>query len=432
MGEGFIKGRMCADGRHALLSFMQEWLEENTRKEKLRAYLLVVGVNKLAMFNEAFGRGFTDDFLEKIGEDISSIVGHMGSVSRIDGNAFGVFLFQEFQGDMGTMANYIIDYFHGAPIQTDKGRMAVPLSIGGVSVEKGMVLDPAEWLDHAEIAMRAAKDKRYSCFVSYNEVQNQARDYKSVLEKGDLFLQALKQNRLKLAYQPVMRSEGDNVTFYECLIRMIDADGEVYQAGSFINDVEMLGLSHLADQYAMRTAIQELVQYPDLGLSVNVSHMTLHSREWLGNLTAVLKTRPDVARRLVVELTESAVMGDPENTLRVIKALQDLGCQIALDDFGAGYTAFSQIRDLNIDFIKIDKSYTRTIKEEKSQLFIDTLRNLADGLGVSTIGEGAETYDEVKLLSDGGIRHIQGYAFGAPKIERVWLMAEDPRRKIIL
>lgn len=434
LGEKFEKGQMSDDGRLAFLRMVEEWkaLDADQKTQK-NAHLLVVGVNKLAMFNEAFGRNFTNDFLEHVGEDIASIVGHMGNVARIDGNVFGVFVYQEYHDDIGALAKYILDYFHDAPIRTEYGRMAVPLSIGGLSLTgEEDSLKPHELLDQAEMAMRAAKEKRYSCFVSYHEVSHQAKDYRGVLEKGDLFLQALKQNRLKLAYQPIMPSTSENTTFYECLIRMLGTEGNVFQAGSFIGDVEALGLSHLADQYAMRTALQELIQYPELGLSVNVSHMSLHSREWLGSLTAVLRTRPDVAQRLVIELTESAAMGDPENTVRVVKALQDLGCRVALDDFGAGYTAFSQIRDLNVDFIKIDKSYIRNIHDEKNQLFIDTLRSLAEGLGAATIGEGAENLTEVKILSDGGISYIQGYAFGKPKIERVWLLDGDPRRKIIV
>ena len=138
-----------------------------------------------------------------------------------------------------------------------------------------------------------------------------------------------------------------------------------------------MGLSRLVDHHALRMAIQELTMFPDLRLSVNVSNLSLNTHDWLRNLVSALRDRPSVAQRLIVEVTESAVINDPTTLKRIVSTLKDLGCRVALDDFGAGYTAFSQLKDLKVDIVKIDKSFIRNINEEHNHLFVRTLKSLA-------------------------------------------------------
>ncbi|MCB9989293.1 MAG: EAL domain-containing protein [Rhodospirillales bacterium] len=414
--------------RQSMLRTIERWYDESQGNT---GFVLVAGINRMYMFNEALGASVADELIVQTGVALKDVVGHMGDVVRIDGNTFCMLFSDDTQNDIETVSRYILNYFYEAPVKTKRGDISVNLSIGGIVLDRQQSMSPAAVLTKAESAMRAAKEQRFSCFVSYENMANRTDAYRDVLSQGEKFVRALKENRVRLAYQPIVKAGKENVVFNECLIRMVDERGKVLAAAEFLPAIELLGLSHLADQFALQTALQELVQYPDLGLSINVSHMSLHNPEWLSTLERVLKNRPGVAERLVVELTESAMMGDHEKTVEIVRKLHNIGCRVALDDFGSGYTTFAQIKDLSVDFLKIDKSYIRNIQDDKNRLFVRTLQALADGLGVETIGEGAETIGDVKILSDDGISNIQGYAFGLPLVERIWLPEGHEKRNLL-
>lgn len=424
-------GGMTHNGRAALQQKIEQWIEESREAFSATGYLLVVDLDRLSLINDAYGARFADELIEKTGQRLRMLVDGSGYVARIDGDVFGLFFGNAPANEMAAVSKHILKNFFDVPLQTSKGPMAVSVSIGGAALSVRDREDPASLLTKAEMAMRAAKDRGRSCFVSYNEAAQQASENRQLLEHADTFLRALKDDRVKLAFQPIVDSRTNKISFHECLMRMIGEDGKLHSAGQFIPAVEKMGLSRLVDQYALRMAIQELSLFPDLQLSVNVSTLTLVDQDWLRGLVAMLRDRPSMARRLVVEVTESCVIHDMEKALRVVRTIQDLGARVALDDFGAGYTAFAQIKQLDVDLVKIDKQFIRNINQSENHLFVKTLQSLADGVEIETVGEGVETLSDAKQLIRDGINHIQGYAFGFPSVERVWLPKDHVYRKIV-
>lgn len=415
-------------GRAALQQKITEWYDTYEQEQRSYGYVLSVGIDRMALFNDVMGVRYADEILEQTGSRLRQIVGESGTVMRIDGDVYGIFFRQAPHNEMAAVAKYVLNNFYNIPVQTSMGPIGVGISIGGVMLE--MAKDSQSVIAMAEMAMHVAKDKGRSCFVSYDEASHRAEDNRTLLKSADTFLKAMKGDRLRFAFQPIMGSKNNDVSFHECLIRMIDEQGKLVSAGAFIPAIEELGLSRLVDQYALRMAIQELSMFPDLQLSVNVSNLSLNNQDWLRSLVAALRDRPSVAKRLIVEITESAVIADVENIKRIVRTLQDLGCRVALDDFGAGYTAFSQLKDLKVDLVKIDKSFIRNIGEEHNHLFVQTLKSLAQGVDIKTVGEGAETLAEAQLLASDGIDYIQGYVFGFPRVERLWLPKDHVHRNI--
>ena len=417
-------------GRLMLCQKINEWVEsdQDTTRPTF-GYLLVVGIDRLSMFNEAFGSSFTDELITMTGKRLRHMVSDAGSVARIDGDVFAVFFHNAPHAEMAAVAHHIIHSFNESPLQTARGPVGIGVSVGGVIIHR-QCKDPADMLTKAEMAMQSAKERGRGRFISYNEAAGEAASTRLLLSSGDAFLRALKNDRVRLAYQPVINSRTQGVSFHESLIRFFDDDGKIHSAASFIPAIEKMGLSRLLDRHAMRMAVEELSIYSDLELSVNVSNLTLTDPDWLRGLVGALRDREGIASRLIIEITESAVMHDVRQTIRLVKTLRDLGCRVALDDFGSGYTAFSQIKDLDINLVKIDKSFIRGIGEKENHLFVRTLHTLANGVDVETVGEGAETMADAKLLTDDGIHHIQGYVFGFPTVERVWLPKGHADRKI--
>ncbi len=429
MPETIHDSGTCHHGRLSIRYKVDEWMTMGLGQSAV-GYLLVVGMDRLSLMNEAFGARYADELIEKTGLRLRQITGDTGYVSRIDGDVFGILFPQAPHNEMAAVAQFMLNNFYDTPIQTSKGPIGISISVGGIALDCQSARDSATLITRAEMAMQAAKEKGRSCFVSYQEAVSQAVSNRMLLESGDEFLRALKDNRVRLAFQPILNSKSHDVTFHECLIRMIDENGKILQAGQFVPAVEKLGLSRLVDQYSIRMAVQELSLFSNLELSVNVSNMTLTNQDWLRSLVSALRDRPSLARRLIIEITESAAITDIDRTVRVVRTLKDLGCRVALDDFGTGYTAFSQIRDMDIDMVKIDKSFIRNIGEDQNHLFIKALQLLADGVNVETVGEGAETMADAQRLAGDGIDHIQGYVFGFPAIERIWLPKNHVFRQI--
>ena len=135
----------------------------------------------------------------------------------------------------------------------------------------------------------------------------------------------------------------------------------------------------------------------------------------------MLRGRPDVAERLVIEITETAGLEDIDACCRFVSTLRDLGCEVALDDFGAGYTSFRHLKQLAVTKVKIDGSFIRKIGENPDNLvFIRTLIDLARTFGLETVAECVEDMDEAALLLNEGVDYMQGYAFGKPELDKPW------------
>lgn len=424
------EGGQAQNGRRAIYRAVEIWAEEAEESRRGMGYMLAAGIDRVSMMNEAFGALYGDDLIAKTEARLGEITDGSATVARINGDVFGIFFAHGPHDEMSAVAQHILDSFYRMPLDTAHGHMNVGLSIGGTVMTPRDSRDVPSSVTRAEMALHSAKDQGRGCFVSYNDASDQVAKSRAMLEAGNDFLNALKEGRVRLAFQPVMNFRTQQVRFHECLIRMIDEEGKIRPAGEFVPAVEHMGLSRLVDQFAMSKAIEELNQFPDLSLSVNVSYLTLVSPDWLRGVVASLRDSPGIARRLIIEITEGMVMRDIEKAGRVVKTLRQIGCRVALDDFGSGFTTFSQMQGIELDIVKIDKSFIRNMRDPKNQLFIRTLRTLAGGVSVETVGEGVETMEDARLLAEEGVDNVQGYALGFPCVDRIWLPRGHAFREI--
>src|SRR5207302_8287158 len=186
--------------------------------------------------------------------------------------------------------------------------------------------------------------------------------------------------------------------------------------------VEHFGLIGLIDRFVLERAVQELGTHPQVRLGFNVSGLTACDRPWLRALSSRLRNRPDLARRMIVEITETAALSDIEETARFVDTLRDAGCRVALDDFGAGHTSLRHLQSLAVDTVKIDGSFVRNLADSpENRVFLRHLLGLTKGFGLSTIAEWAANAGHAAMLRAEGIDYRQGYHIGAPTIERQWL-----------
>jgi EAL domain-containing protein (putative c-di-GMP-specific phosphodiesterase class I) len=230
---------------------------------------------------------------------------------------------------------------------------------------------------------------------------------------------ALRRDRLLLAFQPVVCATTGGVDYFECLLRLLDERGEIIPAARFITTLEELGLIGMVDRHVLEMTLAELAANPEVRLGLNVSGLTVCDPLWLRSLTSVLRRRADLAPRLVVEITETAALGDIAESARFVDTLREAGCRVALDDFGAGHTSLRHLRSLPVQIVKIDGSLIRQVTSRpRNRVLLHHLLGLADSYGLTTVAECVESAEEAELLRTEGVARLQGHFIGRPTIER--------------
>jgi EAL domain-containing protein (putative c-di-GMP-specific phosphodiesterase class I) len=194
-------------------------------------------------------------------------------------------------------------------------------------------------------------------------------------------------------------------------------------AGEFVPVIEQLGFIRLIDRYVLDKVVAELDRHPQVRLGLNISGLTAADRPWLRALISQVRNRPDIASRVIVEITETAALYDIEESARFVSALRHAGCHVALDDFGAGHTSLRHLQSLAVDTVKIDGSFIYNLAGSlDAQVFLRHLLGLARGFGFQTVAECVTTAEDAAILRQEGVGFLQGYYFGRPALERPWLL----------
>jgi EAL domain-containing protein (putative c-di-GMP-specific phosphodiesterase class I) len=233
---------------------------------------------------------------------------------------------------------------------------------------------------------------------------------------------ALREDRLLFAFQPVVCAATGKVDYFECLLRMRDLEGSIVAGGEFITPIEQLGLIGFIDGYVLEQTVRELTNHPEIRLGINVSSLTACDGWWLDSLILLVRGRHDLARRLIVEITETAALHDIEESAHFVDTLHHAGCRVALDDFGAGHTSLRHLEILAVDTVKIDGSFVRNLADsQEKRILLHDLLGLVTSFGFTTVAEGVENAEDAALVRAEGIGYLQGYYLGPPTIERTWL-----------
>lgn len=234
--------------------------------------------------------------------------------------------------------------------------------------------------------------------------------------------EALNRRAVFLAYQPIMQSQHtDRPAFWEALIRLQDVSGRVIPTRDFIAEIENNELGRIIDCLALEMGLQALAGEPSLRLSVNMSARSIGYPRWNEVLNRGLAMDPTVGERLILEITEHSAMLMPDLVRVFMDRAQLSGISFAMDDFGAGYTAFRYLRDFNFDILKIDGQFIRGVaKSPDNQVLVRALCDIARQFDMFTVAEFVETGEDAEWLIDAGVDCLQGFYFSAPTTRPWW------------
>lgn len=368
-------------------------------------------------------RSVADSLLIEVARRLDRCLRVSDVIGRLGEDRFGIMLAYCPAGQIAAAARRIAGAVAAAPIETTEGRVAATVSIGAVACRK-RDLAAEDVILRAETALDEARRQGCGGCVRFRPNRQQREEHRRSVAAHTFVREALQQDRLLFAFQPVVCAATGRIDYFECLLRLRGPDGQITTGGDLVKSSERLGLVGLIDHFALDQAVSELRAHPEVRLGLNVSGLTVGDRRWLRALTAVLRDRPDWARRLVIEITETATLDDLEESARFVNALRHAGCSVALDDFGAGHTSLQHLQGLAIDTVKIDGSLVRNLSAKPdNQVFIRHLLGLAKGFGFATLAECVETAEDAAILRSEGVGFLQGYHIGRPTTERCWLAA---------
>jgi diguanylate cyclase (GGDEF)-like protein len=405
--------------RHSFTETLSATLEAAV-KFRTSLGLLVVSVDDLARVNEAYGFAVGDELVATCAKRLRTKMRGNDSFGRLSGNKFGIILRECTTDDLAIAAERFLASIRNTVIRTATGPVAVTASIGGIMAPRH-AQTVQDVLSRALEALHAGKLKRRGAIEVFRPNTDRDMRRRQNIRASDEIVAALNDRRILTAFEPVVEASSRRPVFHECLMRIRSPDGGLVGAADIMPIAERLGLVRLIDHRVLELAIAEMTAVPDLHLSLNVSPETINDGSWWSALAASLATVPGIAPRLIIEITESAAILDIDEAHGFVVRLKDLGCRIAMDDFGAGYTSFRNIRKLGVDIIKIDGSFvTRLATSPDDQAFVRSLIELARRLGLTTVAEWVRDEAAATMLVEWGCDYLQGELIGAASMEPPW------------
>ena len=378
---------------------------------------LVAGIDALSAVNADYGFDVADEVIAGVGERLQQVAGAEATIGRVAGSKFGIVIPVCDDDAIRSISKEFVDSVYVSVIETSSSPIAATISIGAVSFPDGAG-NSLQAMARAEQALDASKHSGRSTVGVFDSTQETEFNRLRNAQIGDEIVAALNDRRICLAYQPIVCAETLKVREYECLIRLVEENGDIRAAGEFIPHAERLGLVRMLDRRALELAVETLQERPDLRFAINVSGVTATEAVGLEGYLKHIEANKNVADRMTVELTETSNLRNLEESVRFLSRLRDLGCRIAIDDFGAGYTSFRNLQALVVDSVKIDGTFIRgVIQNQDNQVFVRTLLELAQNFGLETVAEWVGDSDEADLLRRYGVNFLQGFYIGAPRLD---------------
>ncbi len=394
---------------------------EEAKRSRTSCGFLLVAIDHLANLNEAYGYDGAEEVIAQVAKRIRARARAKDYLGRFSGNKFGIILTNCTADELAVAADRLLAGVRDETIATAAGPVAVTVTIGGVTAPRHARTVP-EILSRAQEALHSARQKRHGSFAAYRpNIERDALRRDNVRATDDI-VAALNERRIALAFEPVVEAKTRKVAFYECLIRVRRPDGRLAHANEIVPVAERVGLMRMLDYRVLELVVKELAAAPALTASVNVSPASTVDPDWWAGLGAMLRANSSAAGRLIIEITETAAIHDIDDARGFVTRVKDLGCRIAIDDFGAGNTSFRNLRKLGVDIVKIDGAFVQNIgKSGDDRAFVHTLIDLSHRLGLKTVAEWVQDEQAAKLVSDWGCDCLQGALIGLAGDTRPWV-----------
>ena len=399
---------------------LERVVERVRRAGESNCALFYVDLDNFKFVNDTLGHAAGDQLLIQIAGILGKRARKSDLVARFGGDEFTVLVYETSPEKAALIADSFRQQISSLVFRYEGQHVDIGCSIG-MAMLGAQTRDASEALSRADIACHLAKRggrNRVHVFTEADagNVETMSLDMgwsrriKDAIEKG----------KFLLACQPIVHTASRKITSYEVLVRMRDDNDELIMPAGFLPSAERFGLSLDIDRWVIVNAMHILVQHrktqPDICYSINLSPQAMSS-PGIGDVIkeALDATQLDPAA-LVFEVTENAAISDMSAAVQLLTTLRSYGCRTALDDFGAGMSSFAYLKELPVDYVKIDGRFVKNLAANPvDQAMVRAMNDIAHALGKQTVAEFVENEASLKLLAEFGVDYAQGYHLGRPE-----------------
>lgn len=420
--------------RMLFLDRLQRCLESARRNENHDFAVLFIDLDNFKLVNDSLGHDVGDRLLITIADRLeASVRGYESVIGRLGGDEFAVLLERiEHADDADFVAKRILARI-SEPCLIE-GQEIFPCGSIGISFGTSTACTAEEVIREADTAMYQAKAQGKARISHFHPSMHHEVTQRLQLQ-NQLRRAVLSDEQLLLHYQPVVQLGTGRIIGFEALIRWQHPSLELVPPDKFIPIAEETGLVVPIGRWAIEQSCRQLSQwneeFPDFQpfISVNVSSRQLVEPQLVETVDDVLKATGIMAAHLKLEVTESAIMDNPDDSSFVLSCLRDLGVKTGIDDFGTGYSSLACLHRLPLDLLKVDRSFVaKMLNSSENEAIVRTIIRLAESLGLDVIAEGIETEEQARWLREMGCCLGQGFYYSKPlkAAEVVSLMTESP------
>ena len=412
----YFDGLTKLPNRHQFCQELATALQQNAKSGNGLA-LLLMDLDHFKEVNDTLGHDIGDILLCEASERMLKTLPENAMLARLGGDEFTVIIADtDNAADIKQITQDIIDTI-AQPFDLQGNAVQVSASIGIASASR-TTTSPGELLKCADLAMYEVKRRGRGGSVHYGESIQQEITYRSMLA-NDL-RDAVQTNGLQLHYQPIMESDTVRVNKAEALLRWHHPTHGNISPAVFIPLAEETGLIQEIGDWVFAEAVRQSGEWrlsynEHFQISVNVSPMQFMSDNQIPRWIAEVNAAGVDASSVLIEITEGVLLENDQNNIELLSSLKKAGMQIALDDFGTGYSSLAYLKMLDIDYLKIDRSFVQNLTADNKDLVLcQAILNIAKSFGYKVVAEGIETSEQEKLLCDIGCHYLQGFLYSKP------------------
>jgi diguanylate cyclase (GGDEF)-like protein/PAS domain S-box-containing protein len=394
-------------------------LDEAIRRARRRGHVvgvLLLDLDRFKHVNDSLGHGAGDGILVEVAHRLTEAAGEGNTVARLSGDMFLVLCAEARSIDEISDRALALEMVLQAPFELDADELMLTASIG-IAVWTGGDDRAEALIRNADAAMHRAKERgrgRIELFDEYMRTAVSARlDLESALRR------AIERDELVAHYQPIVAFGSGRPTHFEALVRWKRPDVPLVPPDQFIGIAEETGLIHPIGEWMLQRAARDCARWqefaPGVGVSVNVSPRQFDGPSVVAAVTTALRDSGLAPALLALEITESVLVDDADETVALLEELKALGVRVALDDFGTGYSSLTYLNRLPIDELKIDRSFVAVLEDETSDLvLLQTMIRLGRAFDLRVVAEGIDTDRKLRRIRRLGCHYGQGYLFARP------------------
>jgi diguanylate cyclase (GGDEF)-like protein len=393
---------------------------ESARVDDTQHALLYIDLYNFSMINDTCGLSAGDELLRQIARLLSQAVGDFDVVGRIGNDEFAILLWQADIDDIRPDAERIMGRITQFNLPWNNRRLRVGVSMG-VEIISRESASEVEVMLSARGACEIARDNGRNR-IHFPNIDKSVKHRHTLSNWASAISEALDDDRFVVYCQPIVPlGYGSPVKHYEVLVRMLDKNGKIVAPANFIPAAESYGFIDDIDRWVfdhILTALQGMSpsQRQRLAFAVNLSGNTISDENFLDYVVSSLRQTPLEPGILQFEITETSAVKHFDRATRFINALQEFGCRFALDDFGSGLSSFGYLKQLPVNYLKIDGSFISKMESEDVEYsMVSTIHNLAKIMGLQTIAECVENPNQARMLKELGIDYGQGFYFAVPE-----------------